>query len=325
MRVINIQLSEQKLQPSGHVFPLVKSPAEPTSTRDETLAWVRENREQLRAEMMTHGAVLLRGFCVENAHDFEAVLEAGAFTNMPYVGGAAPREQVTASRVLTANEAPPEEPIPFHHEMAQVPNPPNYIFFYCDIPSATGGETAIVHSNTVYQRFLDINADYAERVEAEGVRYRRVMPDQDDCASPIGRSWRSTFQTEDRADAEAKMTDAGMSWSWNEDGSLDTLTAPLPAIRYDERTGMKTFFNSIIAAYTGWIDVRNDPKKAVVLAGGQNMDANVMSETAQAMQEECVAFKWEAQDVLLIDNRLVLHSRRPFTGDRRILASIATA
>ena len=78
MRVINIQLSEQKLQPSGHVFPLVKSPAEPTSTRDETLAWVRENREQLRAEMMTHGAVLLRGFCVENAHDFEAVLEAGA-------------------------------------------------------------------------------------------------------------------------------------------------------------------------------------------------------------------------------------------------------
>lgn len=325
MHIRELRLDEQKVQPNGKVFPLVKSPMEPSITRDATLAWVAENRTTLREEMMDHGAVLLRGFCVEHAEDFEALLEAGEFTNMPYVGGAAPREQVTASRVLTANESPPEEPIPFHHEMAQVPNPPNYIFFYCDIPSATGGETAIVHSHTVYQRFHDIDASYADRVEAEGVRYRRVMPDQDDCASPIGRSWRSTFQTEDRAEAEVKMKEAGMSWSWNDDGSLNTLTAQLPAIRFDDRTGMKTFFNSIVAAYTGWIDVRNDPKKAVVLAGGDAMDADVMEKTAAAMQQECVAFKWQAGDVLLIDNRLVLHSRRPFTGERRILASIATA
>ena len=325
MRVIDTQIDEQKMQPHGKVFPLVKSPVDPQNSREETLAWISENRLQLREEMKAHGAVLLRGFCINDADDFEAVLEAGDFTNMPYVGGAAPREQVTASRVLTANEAPPSEPIPFHHEMAQVPNPPNYIFFYCDIPSETGGETAIVHSHTVYQRFQAIDGAYAARVETEGVRYRRVMPDQDDCASPIGRSWRSTFQTEDRDEAEARMTEAGMSWSWNDDGSLNTLTAALPAVRLDERTEMKTFFNSIIAAYTGWIDERNDPKQAVVLAGGDNMDADVMSQTASAMQEESVAFKWHAKDVLLIDNRLVLHSRRPFTGKRRILASIATA
>ena len=35
-----------------------------------------------------------------------------------------------------------------------------------------------------------------------------------------------------------------------------------------------------------------------------------------------MAFKWEKGDVILIDNRTVMHSRRPFEGKRKILASL---
>ena len=182
-----------------------------------------------------------------------------------------------------------------------------------------------MHSHTVYERFRQIDPDYAEMVERIGVKYRRVMPDQDDCSSPIGRSWRSTFQTESKEEAEQRMREVGMTWTWLPDGSLDTLTAPLKAIRTDKRTGMKTFFNAIVAAYTGWIDSRNDPRRAVCLANGEPMNCSELEATAQAMEQEAVAFKWEKGDVLMIDNRLVLHARRPFTGSRRILASIATA
>lgn len=48
--------------------------------------------------------------------------------------------------LFTANEAPPDTLIPFHHELAQVAEPPAYIFFYCDLPSETGGETALIDS-----------------------------------------------------------------------------------------------------------------------------------------------------------------------------------
>ena len=34
-------------------------------------------------------------------------------------------------QVLTTNESPPESPIPFHHELAQTPNPPSHISFFC--------------------------------------------------------------------------------------------------------------------------------------------------------------------------------------------------
>ena len=119
------------------------------------------------------------------------------------------------------------------------------------------------------------------------------------------------------------MRSIGTSWNWQGDGNLYTETAIVPAIRTEERTGIKTFYNSVVAAYTGWVDERNDPKNAVVCGDDSPVDHAAVMEAHSAMQEECVAFKWQRGDVLLIDNSLVMHSRRPYTGARRILASIA--
>ena len=106
-------------------------------------------------------------------------------------------------------------------------------------------------------------------------------------------------------------------------GDLWTITRALPAIRTEPRGGRKTFFNSVVAAYTGWADSRNDPTESVRLGDDSPVDGEALLATAAAMQEECVAFRWQEGDLLVIDNALVMHSRRPFTGPRRILASIA--
>jgi alpha-ketoglutarate-dependent taurine dioxygenase len=256
-------------------------------------------------------------------------MDAATYAEMPYVGGAAPREVVTSRRVLTANESPPEQPIPFHHEMAQVPNPPGYVMFYCDIAPERGGATPIVHSHQVYRRFQALDPAFCEHLEEHGARYVRVMPPQDDPSSPIGRSWRSTFQShaadeaEAREQAEAKMREIGTTWRWLESGDLYTETAPVPAIRVDERSGRATFFNSMVAAYTGWVDERNDPTQSVKCGDGSPVRGDVLLATAEAMREEQVALTWSEGDQLWIDNRLVMHSRQPFSGARRILAAIA--
>ncbi|MBT5052426.1 MAG: hypothetical protein HOM69_04290, partial [Gammaproteobacteria bacterium] len=92
----------------------------------------REQGAALKQELKEKGALLFRGCGVNSAEDFEAVLDAVPFENMPYLGGAAPRRQITHRRIMTANESPPDEKIPLHHEMAQTSHPPDYIFFYCD-------------------------------------------------------------------------------------------------------------------------------------------------------------------------------------------------
>ncbi|MCV2403745.1 TauD/TfdA family dioxygenase [Marinomonas sp. C2222] len=324
MSVVISKLEEQK-QVNGLDFPLLVTPHNEEVQADTSsfFQWVNSNKSELHDLLIKHGAVLFRGFPVDNSDKFEQMLNETDYKNMPYVGGAAPRSQVTESRIVTANESPATEKIPFHHEMAQVPTPPGYIYFYCDIAAEKGGATSILHSGEICKTFFDIAPDFAKKVEEQGVRYIRVMPEVTDTTSAIGRSWKDTFLVNTREEAEAKMREAGMSWEWLENGNVRTETRVLPAIRYDDETQQKVFFNSIVAVFTGWNDDRNQGETAVSTADGEFMDKEALMELVSAMDEKCVNFKWQDGDVLWINNHTVLHARQPFEGDRRILASIA--
>lgn len=127
-------------------------------------------------------------------------------------------------------------------------------------------------------------------------------------------------------EAERALQKLGSTWEWLPNGDLRTITAVLPAIRTDSgvnRSELKTFFNSIVAAYTGWNDVRNDGRRAVRLADGRDLDETFMADAVKVMNDVAVAIPWVKGDLLLVDNRTAMHSRRPFEGPRRILASLA--
>jgi len=310
----------------GVAFPLTLAASEPSQTEAyDLIRWIEGRRDEIFDYAEKHGAVLFRGFGVDTPDDFAGVVEAFDLDNMPYIGGAAVRNKVAGNKILTANEAPPSEPIPFHHEMAQVPSPPHYLVFCCDIAPAEGGETPIVLSHEIYDWAAANCPEFMAKVEDLGVRYVRVLPEADDPTSAIGRSWKSTYQAETREQAEAAMAEQGTEWEWLDNGNVKTTTAVLPAVRTDERTGQKTFFNSMVAAYRGWVDSRNDPKKAIVLGDGSPVDKEAMDGIADFMDSACVKFRWIKGDVLLVDNRLTMHSRSPYTPPRRILASVAKA
>jgi len=317
-------IAEQRII-NDRAFPLVVSAREGEGefSEVELLDWMQKNRDNLHQKLIEHGAVLLRGFPVHSADAFERLLDQTQYRNMPYIGGAAPRNKVTETRIVTANEAPASETIPFHHEMAQVPIPPGYIFFYCDIASASGGSTSLLHSGEICKEFFAIDPAFAAQVEQDGVRYTRVMPAQTDTNSPIGRSWRETFNADSREAAEVAMQDAGMSWEWLSDDSVRTTTKVLSAVKFDAETDQKVFFNSVVAVYTGWDDARNEGKKAVTTGTGELMDAGALQALIHKMDELAVNFRWQPGDVLMINNHTVLHARQPYTGDRRILAAIA--
>jgi len=108
----------------GVAFPAVLVPSAPASVAtggvEEFLAAVRSERaSRLEPLVRGAGALLLRGFPVRTAADFDRAVDAFGYEELPYVGGAAPRTNVVG-RVFTANESPPDQKIPFHHEMAQV-------------------------------------------------------------------------------------------------------------------------------------------------------------------------------------------------------------
>ncbi|KAL0415176.1 UNVERIFIED_CONTAM: Clavaminate synthase-like protein [Sesamum latifolium] len=156
----------------GVVFPAVLSPAAVQSRNPSVLtAAVKEQKPWLDSLLHTHGAILFRGFdSLATASDFNDVVEAFGYEELPYVGGAAPRTNVVG-RVFTANESPPDQKIPFHHEMAQVPEYPSKLFFFCEVEPADGGETPIVLSHVVYERMKEKYPDFVEKLEKHGLVY----------------------------------------------------------------------------------------------------------------------------------------------------------
>jgi hypothetical protein len=126
---------------------------------------------------------------------------------------------------------------------------------------------------------------------------------------------------------EAKLRTHNATWEWLPGDNLRVISPVLAAVRHDDgpgRSGRKTFFNSVVAVYTGWNDSRNKGETAVQFADGTYIDPAVMQEVLKLMEEMEVAFVWRKGDVVLIDNRTVMHSRKPFKGERIITASLAT-
>lgn len=317
---MEIQIPQQKLY-SGIQFPVVITPSPAASfTLSALTKTIEAQKPYLEAQLRKSGAVLFRGFPVNSASDFNDVVEASGFEEFPYVGGAAPRTNVVG-RVFTANESPPDQKIPFHHEMAQVPEYPAKLFFFCEVEPGSGGETPIVLSHIVYERMKERYPEFVDKLEEHGLIYNRVLGEDDDPSSPIGRGWKSTFLTKDKSIAEERAAKLGMKLEWLEDG-VKSIMGPIPAIKYDSTRQRKIWFNSMVAAYTGWEDARNDPVKAVTFGDGSPLPAVTIHDCLKVLEEESVAIPWRKGDVLLLDNLAVLHSRKSFSPPRRVLASL---
>ena len=139
MEILHVDVDGQKVY-DDKPFPLCISPDTSSVVTFESFKeWLQGHQDELDNLLREYKAVYFRNFPVENVNEFDEVVQATGYKDMPYVGGAAVRTVVTP-RVFTSNESPPSEKIPFHHEMAQVPQPPTHLFFYCEIPTESGGE-----------------------------------------------------------------------------------------------------------------------------------------------------------------------------------------
>lgn len=307
----------------GSQFPLVYRASEPAVDWETVVAWIRGNRTRLLAELADSGAILFRNFGIRTDLDFDGFVRAFEFDNFPYSESFSNAVRINRTeRVFTANEAPADVNIFFHHELAQTPLFPERIFFFCEQAAESGGQTPICRSDILLERLRAELPDFVDRCEKLGLRYSNVMPETDDPASGMGRSWKSTLGTDSRSQAEQKLASFGYTFEWQDDGALRMTTPVVPAVR-ELPDGRKTFFNQLIAAATGWKDERNDPTRAICFGDGSPLDFSGARTAASLAEPLAFDIPWQQGDVALVDNVLTMHARRTFTGTRRVLASLA--
>lgn len=311
-------------------FPLVLSPPPHLSSLSTDTAaahaYLKENRDPIESLLQKHSVLIFRNFAQQTAEHFATLVEdCLSLPNFPYVGGNAVRTAIVGDRVFTANESPPEKPIPFHHELAQTPRFPSRLLFFCANPADTGGETPILYSPAVYDELQARCPDFLGKVETTGVRYSRVMTKHDRPHSAIGRGWQGTFAVETRAQVEEVLRVRGYEWEWLSDGENSMLKEISPVLKavHIADDGRKSFFNQLYAVWGGWRDEYNEPNACVTAGDGTALDPDAMKVVGDVMMSQRVAIPWQKGDVMYIDNMMAQHSRAAFSGKRKVLASLA--
>ena len=315
---------------NGKPFPLCIAPppnrADLKTSPAAVISYLKTHSDHVLALLRSHSVVLFRDFAssVSTPEMFATVITSSlALKKLPYSLGNAVRTPVVGDLVFTANESPPEKPIPFHHELAQTPMYPSKILFYCEKPANTGGETPVLLSEAVYNDLSKAYPDFLYKLERHGVIYSRVMSPHDRPHSAIGRGWHGTFGARNRKEAEKKLMQRGYKWEWLGDGeeaNLREMSPALPAVV--SSNGRKAFFNQIYAVWGGWRDEFNKPQQSVRAGDGSSLSEDCMRGLARIMKKHEVAIPWKRGDFMLIDNMMAMHSRKTFTGKRRVLASL---
>ena len=174
----------------------------------------------------------------------------------------------------------------------------------------------------VYRYAADNFPEFMDKLKKFGARYKRTLPAEDDPESPIGRSFYNAYQVDNKIDLEKKLNKiAGLEYEWMPEGSLTVTTEPIPGeldvgtftmhlvstahilprfaavkmIEQQHRHGIYqwTFHNSVIAAFLGWEDCRNDRTKAVCFGNDDAMDPSILASIATFMDQNKVSYQWK--------------------------------
>ena len=318
MSLFNQQPIALQQRHADTAFPLVLMPSHQMANFDE----VAQQREALMAELAIHGAIVFRGCGITDDQRFDRFVTAFGLENFPYdesLSNAVRRNRTP--RIFTANEAPCDVEIFLHHEMAQTPLFPRYLFFCCEQAAAVGGATPLCRSDVLLQRLQARLPRFIERCRQKGARYSLIMPSVADQASGQGRSWRDTLGVTSREAAEARLASLDYQWRWLPEECLAVTTPALPLIRQTS-AGQEVFFNQLIAAFCGWRDQRNEQSRSVTYGDGSTIDEEDLKAATDSAYDLSFDLNWQTGDVALIDNDRVMHGRRPFQGRRSVLASL---
>jgi alpha-ketoglutarate-dependent taurine dioxygenase len=214
----------------GNLLPLIVRPG---MDGVDLAGWAAAHRDEIDGWFDKHGAILFRGFGLEDAKDFEAV--AGAIAGELFADyGDLPPESAS-EKVYGSTPYPADKMILFHNESSHLPTWPLRQFFFCVIPSETGGTTPLLDSRTVYDALHPV---IREQFETKGLMYVRNF------AQGIDVPWQEFFHTTEKAEVERVCDESGMTCEWTASGGL-RIRQLSPAVVDHPRTGERLFFNQV--------------------------------------------------------------------------------
>jgi alpha-ketoglutarate-dependent taurine dioxygenase len=285
--------------------------------------WAAANRPFIESYLLRNGAILFRGFGLAAPEEFERLIEGVSGPLLDYSYRSTPRT-VISGRIYSSTEYPAHQSIPLHNENSYSRSWPMKLWFFSVQVAEQGGQTPIADSRKIYQA---IAPEIRETFVRKGLLYVRNY------GTGLDLSWQEVFQTSSRAVVEAYCRKAQMEFKWIGEDQLRTRQR-CQVVERHPCTGEMIWFNQAHLFHISRLpkEVRNwllaafgeiNLPRNVYFADGSPIDAAMLDEIMGVCEEHSVVFPWNAGDVLLMDNMLTAHGRKPFVGKRKVVVGMA--
>lgn len=287
-------------------------------------SYVDVHEDEIGNELAKSGAVLFRGFAPITDREFADIVGRFGGPVLEYGERSSPRREI-AERVYSSTEYPADQEIFFHNENSYQVSWPRVLGFLCREPAREGGETPLADCREVLAR---IGPDHLAPFLEHGWSYMRNF------YPGLGLPWQEVFRTSDRAEVDAYCRSHRLRARWIGPAQLRVTSDARPAVRIHRGTGERVWFNhaaffhcstlppEIAEALYDGMDPDDLPSNAF-LGNGDAIGEDVVAAVREAYRAAAQPIAWERDDVLLVDNMLMAHGRRPFTGKRRVSVAMA--
>jgi alpha-ketoglutarate-dependent taurine dioxygenase len=300
----------------GQTLPLV---IRPKIEGIDLFTWAAKHLDFIESTLLEQGGILFRGFDISSGARMERFANAIRLPMMHYVEGATPRTEL-GNKIYTSTEYPPDESIALHNELNYVLTWPMKIIFGCSVSPQHGGETPIADVRRVLKR---IGPRILDRFRRRGWMLMRNF------GGGVSLPWQVAYRLDKEWELEAYCKRARIEYEWTGGERLRTRQVR-PAIRTHPRTGEPVWFNHIAFWHVSSLRpavreifqnefAEEDLPYNTYYGDGIPIEDEIVAEIRQAYDAETVTFPWEKGDLLLMDNMLVAHGRKPFGGERKIL------
>src|SRR5882672_8114902 len=210
-----------------------KPPMLRVDATDDAPRWAAEHRDALRAAVVEHGSLLVRGLGLRAVAETEAVFRR--------LGSLMTEKEAFAARrrysdgLYSSSKWPPNQPMCMHHELSYLLEFPCLMLFACLIAPTDGGATTVADSPAVLR---GLPTELIERFERVGWLLMRNYNNE------VGASIAEAFGTDDRHAVESYCRANAIKFEWRHDDALRTWQRR-SAVVHHPLTGHRCWFNQI--------------------------------------------------------------------------------
>ncbi len=327
-------------------LPLVISPR-----WDDSLTfickWLEINRLWVEDQILKYGAILIRGFEVNSAVDFEKATLSLQPNLCDEYRGTSPRSLREGTKyAFNAADVPSNYPIAQHLEMSFLKSPPRQLYFGCmRAPESLGGETSLCDFRKVYNA---LSPALRDKLATKKIKYtRKHFKVGEKWTYDVGAmlGWPNLFDTDDIDEVEQiclQEQTPEVQWVGPQKDTFLQEWIDEPFQRHPVTHEMVWFNHTNVFHWTTfpaelWFAFRrfNDGRFLVhcilitiftvfkygvlgykmalnsTFGDGTAITLQEISEVRAAIHKHMIFSRWQKGDILCIDNFSMSHGRQP--------------